>query len=1084
MNQREENLTMNNLNQSGPIPVGSEPENIKKRLAVLLPKLDAAYPKKIVSGLSKDHKKWAETVTELRTLLGYINSTQFLNAYGYSVVVNEVRGGRPSTDAEMILNELKRRYPNGSPFDSVGDLTIANPDLAGNLKTLQNQGKLTLGTTLKKYLTEQGILVDKISVTDQQYDELIAELKRRYEQKQKPTSIKQLTVENPDLSLTPISQKTRTSMTTVKEILFNEGLLLDTQSIKEEITENFSITAVVYDRVTAIEFANHHFTFTKQRADRLDVACRSIKAAGGYIDSNPTKNTDYLVITPDFLNEERDEKAIKSVLLIRAQGKNVKIITFDDFCAFGEFRDVHFDLLKQNHRRIERQENATNIEVAKTAITVSFGKYEWLVLAKNGDNALLITKDIIKNDRFSAKHEQISYEDCSLRQWLNIDFYFAFSREERNRIVSTMIKNESAEYSDVVFLLSAEEAEAYFSSKTHLKSKQQERPYQVNWLLRTQLVQTTSNQNYWGYTPPMRIACIDGNGEIDTEYGRQIDNYYGIRPAMWVNLKETLETHGAEEQQASTSTNLRLAIAPQTPTAQPLPITRPSTVSSEKDMSIKAVDRMAPTEETTAPTQAIRASTSFVSVAQGQAIQSEADKQSIAQEKSVSTLPETQAERFDTGEPDVPNTSVTAAFKVASDAPKNQLVEFEQKMNEAIANVKRVTPNSFSVAEVFQIVSSAVHAVLGKAVDKSTDGTRIALCTNLLAELDNLQKNISDKLYADSDAWYSSIQHGYYSSITEPAFRSKLSELRLKLMPSARNLVGVAKAIDTFADCFGNDKAWDTLYNSSMQIVDKIADESIPESVVVNGSDVLNFKSQLSYVGSIKYSIQSKYNLLPYVKEALEEKRKEEKSKADEEAKNLKDKINIAESNYGKADTEKRKMEAAIESLKSRLAEEEAALSKLALAFWKSAEKSQLKEHIENLSVQISGKRSELQVVERKASQYKQELERLKQQELTVRSRELQLNATHSTFDASALRTLSKAERDRVYLLQRVLRVGIDNAMTANEISTAVGIDLAPLSVVNAMKYVENVMSCKVIRVATNTKGLKYERMYTAYYLE
>ena len=52
------------------IPKGKEPASIKKRLDILFPKLNQAYPDKKISGLYKEHKKWAETVTELYRALG------------------------------------------------------------------------------------------------------------------------------------------------------------------------------------------------------------------------------------------------------------------------------------------------------------------------------------------------------------------------------------------------------------------------------------------------------------------------------------------------------------------------------------------------------------------------------------------------------------------------------------------------------------------------------------------------------------------------------------------------------------------------------------------------------------------------------------------------------------------------------------------------------------------------------------------------------------------------------------------------------------------------------------------------------
>ena len=64
------------------IPKGKEPASIKKRRDIFFPKLNQAYPDKKISGLYKDHKKWAETVTELYRALGYPDGTSFLEAYG------------------------------------------------------------------------------------------------------------------------------------------------------------------------------------------------------------------------------------------------------------------------------------------------------------------------------------------------------------------------------------------------------------------------------------------------------------------------------------------------------------------------------------------------------------------------------------------------------------------------------------------------------------------------------------------------------------------------------------------------------------------------------------------------------------------------------------------------------------------------------------------------------------------------------------------------------------------------------------------------------------------------------------------
>ncbi len=86
------------------ISKGKEPASIKKRLDILFTKLNQAYPDKKISGLYKDHKKWAETVTELYRALGYPDGTSFLEAYGYTVVIN--KGGRSKTIAHTQSDEF------------------------------------------------------------------------------------------------------------------------------------------------------------------------------------------------------------------------------------------------------------------------------------------------------------------------------------------------------------------------------------------------------------------------------------------------------------------------------------------------------------------------------------------------------------------------------------------------------------------------------------------------------------------------------------------------------------------------------------------------------------------------------------------------------------------------------------------------------------------------------------------------------------------------------------------------------------------------------------------------------------------
>lgn len=201
------------------IPKGQEPVNVKKRIETLFSKLNEAYPNKIIVSLDNEHKKWAETAREISRQLGYANKNDFLIAYGYQIERSEKIGGRPSSDHMAIIDELKKRYPNGSPFTKFDELKDANPDLTPKFKTLSNRAAELFGMTFTKYLISEGILTEvpkkeKISLSAEekaeqridkykrQVDEVIAELKKRYpDSSTAPGILDQLKLENTDLPI-------------------------------------------------------------------------------------------------------------------------------------------------------------------------------------------------------------------------------------------------------------------------------------------------------------------------------------------------------------------------------------------------------------------------------------------------------------------------------------------------------------------------------------------------------------------------------------------------------------------------------------------------------------------------------------------------------------------------------------------------------------------------------------------------------------------------------------------------------------------------------------------------------------------
>ena len=100
---------------------------------------------------------------------------------------------------------------------------------------------------------------------------------------------------------------------------------------------------------------------------------------------------------------------------------------------------------------------------------------EWLVLAKENNRILVISDKALDCQPYNSSYTDVTWENCTLRKWLNNDFVnAAFTAEERAKIPMVTVsadKNPKYPYTnpgeatkDKVFLLSIVEAEKYFAS--------------------------------------------------------------------------------------------------------------------------------------------------------------------------------------------------------------------------------------------------------------------------------------------------------------------------------------------------------------------------------------------------------------------------------------------------------------------------------------------------------------------------------------------------------------------------------------------------------------------------------------------
>lgn len=224
---------------------------------------------------------------------------------------------------------------------------------------------------------------------------------------------------------------------------------------------------------------------------------------------------------------------------------------FETFEALGGYKDS-----------IERT-NIARIQAANVGNTIIFGTYEqdndtsngnedleWLVLAKEDGKLLVISDKALDCQPYNITYEYTTWEQCSLRKWLNETFINdAFSENEQVLILNTTVSadknplyntNPGEETIDKVFLLSISEAEKYFSSNDARKcvptayAKAQGVPtsdrYSVDgrptcwWWLRSP-----------GYSQN-NAAHVISDGDFK-KYGIGVNCGYGaVRPAMWIDL--------------------------------------------------------------------------------------------------------------------------------------------------------------------------------------------------------------------------------------------------------------------------------------------------------------------------------------------------------------------------------------------------------------------------------------------------------------------------------------------------------------------------------------------------------------------
>ena len=216
---------------------------------------------------------------------------------------------------------------------------------------------------------------------------------------------------------------------------------------------------------------------------------------------------------------------------------------------------VQRDKAEKSDRTTENNNVASTGVHYKVGDVIEFGSYEqdndltngkekieWVILDIRNEEMFLISKYGLDTQKYNNGFTEITWEDCTLRTWLN-DFFFeeAFSSDEQRRILSVDIgpvnKNTNgseheSSTSDKVSLLSSSEVVKYFppgsTRQCNPTAYAKERGCYEN--------PDSGACSWWLRTPgSSKNAHVIYETDSSTIYGDRVyNNHKAVRPTIWI----------------------------------------------------------------------------------------------------------------------------------------------------------------------------------------------------------------------------------------------------------------------------------------------------------------------------------------------------------------------------------------------------------------------------------------------------------------------------------------------------------------------------------------------------------------------
>lgn len=260
-----------------------------------------------------------------------------------------------------------------------------------------------------------------------------------------------------------------------------------------------------------------------------------------------------------YLLRDKIVPAIRYGIAERAEDRGEITEAIDRFARLGTYRDANARAAKLAFGLQRDASVKTALTGVNVGDTVEFGRYEqdndlgngqepirWFVLAKEDGRLLLWSEYVLAAQPYHKDGGEITWADCSLREWLNGTFYReAFTEQEQALVAETHHENEGNPASYSTTGGAATDDRVYIISFNEILQYGMHNPYiEGLWAEPTDYAVATGADKHDWYGTAMWWIRIPGHEQNCATYcdmvGQPIyssmvyKTSIGVRPIIWV----------------------------------------------------------------------------------------------------------------------------------------------------------------------------------------------------------------------------------------------------------------------------------------------------------------------------------------------------------------------------------------------------------------------------------------------------------------------------------------------------------------------------------------------------------------------